>query len=85
MIGWCKEQLGWVEVVEINDDLDAVSIEQTYSSNIVYRVNHSQIEEEYWLIENRQKIGSDTLMPAPGLTIWHINDDMAEGLSLIHI
>ena len=79
MIGWCKEQLGWVDVVEINDDLDAVSIEQTYSSNIVYRVNHSQVEEEYWLIENRQKIGSDTLMPTPGLTIWHINDNMAEG------
>jgi len=79
MIGWCKEQLGWVDVVEINDDLDAVSIEQTYSNNIVYRVNHPQVEEEYWLIENRQKIGSDTLMPAPGLTIWHINDNMAEG------
>ena len=79
MIGWCKEKLGWVDVVEINDDLDAVSIEQTYSSNIVYRVNHSQVEEEYWLIENRQKIGSDTLMPTPGLTIWHINDNMAEG------
>ena len=79
MIGWCKEQLGWVEVVEINDDLDAVSIEQTYSNNIVYRVDHPQVEEEYWLIENRQKIGSDTLMPTPGLTIWHINDNMAEG------
>ena len=82
MIGWCKEQLGWVDVVEINDDLDAVSIEQTYSSNIVYRVNHSQVEEEYWLIENRQKIGSDTLMPTPGLTIWHINDNMAEGWAI---
>ena len=79
MIGWCKEQLGWVDVVEINDDFDEVSIEQTYSSNIVYRVDHPQVEEEYWLIENRQKIGSDTLMPTPGLTIWHINDNMAEG------
>ncbi len=79
MIGWCKEQLGWIDVIEINDDLDAVSIEQTYSSNVVYRVNHPQVEEEYWLIENRQKIGSDTLMPTPGLTIWHINDNMAEG------
>ena len=56
MIGWCKEQLGWVDVVEINDDLDAVSIEQTYSSNIVYRVNHSQVEEEYWLIENSKRL-----------------------------
>ena len=31
------------------------------------------------MIENRQKIGSDTLMPTPGLTIWHINDDIAQG------
>ena len=79
MIGWCKNQLGWIDVVEIPDDQDAISIEQTYSNNTVYRVNHSQIEEEYWYIENRQKIGSDTLMPTAGLTIWHINDDMAEG------
>ena len=79
MIGWCKNQLGWIDVVEISDDQDAISIEQTYSNNTVYRVNHSQIEEEYWYIENRQKIGSDTLMPTAGLTIWHINDDMAEG------
>ena len=37
------------------------------------------VPEEYWLIENRQKIGSDTLLPEPGLAIWHINDDIAQG------
>ena len=79
MIGWCKNQLGWIDVVEITEDHDAVSIQQTYSNNTVYRVNHSQIEEEYWYIENRQKVGSDTLMPTAGLTIWHINDDIAQG------
>ena len=79
MVGWCKNELGWVDIVEITDDQDAVSIEQSYSSNTIFRVNHSQVEEEYWLIENRQKIGSDTLMPSPGLTIWHINEDIAQG------
>ena len=74
MIGWAKNELGWVDIVEIQDDQLGVSIEQSYSSNEVYKVNHSQIEEEYWLIENRQKIGSDTLITTPGLTIWHIND-----------
>ena len=49
------------------------------TSNIIYRVNHSQVEEEYWLIENRQKIGSDTLITTPGLTIWHINENIAQG------
>ena len=78
MVGWCKNELGWVDIVEITDDQDGVSIEQTYSSNTIFRVNHSQVEEEYWLIENRQNIGSDTLMPSSGLTIWHINDDIAQ-------
>tara|TARA_Y100001970_G_scaffold72791_1_gene92380 strand:- start:489 stop:2153 length:1665 start_codon:yes stop_codon:yes gene_type:complete len=79
MIGWAKNELGWVDIVEIQDDQLGVSIEQSYSSNEVYKVNHSQIEEEYWLIENRQKIGSDTLITTPGLTIWHINDNLAQG------
>ena len=79
MVGWCKNELGWVEVVEITDDQDMVSIQQTYSNDTIYRVNHSQADEEYWYIENRQKVGSDTLMPTPGLTIWHINDDVAQG------
>ena len=79
MIGWAKNELGWVDIVEIEDDQTNVSIEQSFSSNLVYRVNHSQVDEEYWLIENRQKIGSDTLITTPGLTIWHINDNLAQG------
>tara|TARA_B100001250_G_scaffold366024_1_gene347120 strand:+ start:5515 stop:8205 length:2691 start_codon:yes stop_codon:yes gene_type:complete len=79
MIGWCKNQLGWVEIVNIEDNQNNVEIEQSYSSNQIIRVNHPLVPEEYWLIENRQKIGSDTLLPIPGLAIWHINDDIAQG------
>ena len=81
MVGWIKNELGWVDIIQIEDDQTNVSIEQSYSSNLIYRVNHSQVEEEYWLIENRQKIGSDTLITTPGLTIWHINDNIAQGWS----
>ena len=79
MVGWCKNELGWVDIVEIEDDQDGISLQQSYSNNDIIRVNHSQVPEEYWLIENRQKIGSDTLMPSAGLAIWHINDDIAQG------
>ena len=79
MIGWCKNQLGWVEVITIDENQNNVEIEQSYSSNQIIRVNHPSVPEEYWLIENRQKIGSDTLLPEPGLAIWHINDDIAQG------
>ena len=79
MVGWCKNELGWVDIIEIGNDQDNISIQQSYSNNDIIRVNHQQIPEEYWLIENRQKVGSDTLMPTPGLAIWHINDDIAQG------
>ena len=79
MTGWAKNRLGWVDVIEILEDTDGIQIEQTFSSNQIIRVNHQQESEEYWLIENRQKIGSDTLMPEPGLCIWHINDNIANG------
>ena len=52
MVGWIKNELGWVNIVEIDDDQTNVTVEQSYSSNIIYRVNHSQVEEEYWLIES---------------------------------
>ena len=81
MIGWCKNELGWVNIVDLQESQSAVGIVQTYSSSDIYRVNHPEVPEEYWLIENRQKVGSDTLMPQPGLAIWHINDDIAQGWS----
>ena len=79
MVGWCKNQLGWVDIINITEDQNNISIQQSYSNNDIFRVNHPQVPEEYWLIENRQKIGSDTLMPTPGLAIWHINDNIAQG------
>jgi immune inhibitor A len=77
MVGWCKNRLGWVEIIEIENDQTEIVLNQTYSSNQIIKVNHPQVNEEYWLIENRQKIGSDTLIPTPGLAIWHINDNIA--------
>jgi len=76
MNAWCKNQLGWVNTVELTDDQSGVSIEKSYSSNDVYRMSHPTISDEYWLIENRQKAGTDTLMPQPGLAIWHISDNI---------
>jgi immune inhibitor A len=79
MVGWCKNELGWVDIIDLTEDQDNISIQQSYSNNDIIRINHPQAEEEYWLIENRQNIGSDTLIPSAGLAIWHINDDIAQG------
>ena len=77
MIGWCKNELGWVDIQTIENSEQNLSVQQTHNSNIVYKIQHPTVNDEFWYIENRQKIGSDTLMPTPGLTIWHIKESIA--------
>ena len=73
---WSKNQLGWTNTVIITESQSNIDIEQSYSNNMIYKVIHPSISSEYWLIENRQKIGTDSLMHSPGLAIWHINDQI---------
>ncbi|MEC9050241.1 MAG: M6 family metalloprotease domain-containing protein, partial [Candidatus Neomarinimicrobiota bacterium] len=49
MIGWCKNRLGWANIVEITENADLISLQQSYSNNNIIRVNHTQVSEEYWL------------------------------------
>src|SRR5690606_35498447 len=42
------------------------------NQNEIYQIN-TQNSNEYFLLENRQQTGLDTLLPGTGLAIWHIN------------
>ena len=33
---------------------------------------------EYFLVENRQQTGYDTLIPGGGLLVWHVDDDQPD-------
>ncbi|MBC7912512.1 MAG: IPT/TIG domain-containing protein [Pyrinomonadaceae bacterium] len=48
------------------------SLSAASENNQCYRVN-TALSNEYFLIENRQKIGLDKALPGSGLAIWHIN------------
>jgi len=75
---WSKMQLGWVEVEEISDARDLV-IEPVETSRKIYRMYRygDRKSKEYFLIENRQKIGFDAKLPGAGLLIWHVDDSVA--------
>lgn len=73
MNAWCKTELNWTNVESINSEQTYNQLEQSFSSNVVYRVDNPTDESEYWLIENRQNRGTDVLMPETGLLIWHID------------
>lgn len=70
---WCKEQLGWI-VPDVLDGTGSIS-NMGYSDNDdeAYRFNTSD-NDEYFLVENRQKIGWDAYLPGEGLAIYHIDN-----------
>lgn len=69
---WCKMQLGWVNPVVISPG--TYNVPQVNTNQTIYRINHNYPPGEYLLIENRQPIGFENIMPQGGLFVWHIDE-----------
>eukprot|EP00993_Chasmostoma_nieuportense_P004016 NODE_46_length_3754_cov_28.788530_g42_i0.p1 GENE.NODE_46_length_3754_cov_28.788530_g42_i0~~NODE_46_length_3754_cov_28.788530_g42_i0.p1 ORF type:complete len:1190 (-),score=215.05 NODE_46_length_3754_cov_28.788530_g42_i0:177-3746(-) len=72
---WSKIQLGWVEPTVILPGTYSIPALETHP--VAYRIDANFPAGEYLLIENRQAIGLDALLPQGGLAIYHI-DERAE-------
>jgi M6 family metalloprotease-like protein len=83
MNAWCKQVLGWIEPViinETNNNQGVHQVNQTTSAtpdSVCYRVN-IEGDNEYYLIENRNRtVGTfEEALPDRGILIWHVDDDM---------
>lgn len=76
---WCKLQQNWVNTVTPTGNLQQVTIPPVISDNTIYRLwKDGGPGNEYFLLENRQQQQYDQYLPAAGLLIWHIDDDMAD-------
>jgi immune inhibitor A len=82
---WSKDRLGWLEPINITENLVGLEIPPLASAPVAYRVwRNGEIGSEYFLLENRQPIGFDTgltrrqkdfnLPEASGLIIYHIDN-----------
>ena len=75
---WCKVQLGFVAPAVLSTDQSAASIPAVESNQTIYKLwTNGSPGNEYFLVENRQQTGYDTYLPAAGLMIWHIDDNVA--------
>lgn len=74
---WSKILTGFVEptVITDNGEYGALAVE---TSPQVYQIKYGYENNEYLLIENRQRIGYDRQLPGTGLVIYHI-DNRANG------
>jgi M6 family metalloprotease-like protein len=67
-----KMLLGWIDVVTILRDT-ALTIEPIVETPVAYRININGVPREYFMLENRQRIGSDAFLNGTGLLIWHVD------------
>jgi M6 family metalloprotease-like protein len=73
---WCKARLGFADpfpIIEDRTEIVMEPIERFGDILLAWRVN--DWNEEYFLIENRQRIGFDESLPGSGTLIWHCDDE----------
>jgi M6 family metalloprotease-like protein len=71
MAAWSRAELGWVTEMLIDRDTSLV-IDPVAQSDTAFVLPIAGTDE-YFLLENRQAIGSDVQMHGPGLLIWHVD------------
>ncbi|MDG2307469.1 MAG: M6 family metalloprotease domain-containing protein [Candidatus Binatia bacterium] len=74
---WSKLTLGWVDpiVVEANQSITLPAVEE-HGQVVKIFAKGADHPDEYFLIENRRRIGSDRRVPGEGLLVWHIDDSL---------
>lgn len=72
---WCKSYVGFVDPINVTENMVNVEFPQVESEPVVYRLwANGSVGNQYFLVENRQKVGSDTPLPGSGLLIYHVDD-----------
>jgi M6 family metalloprotease-like protein len=71
---WCKDQLGWLKPTVIDPRVKQKLILSPIedSNTECFKVPLKADGSEYLLLENRQKKGFDTELPAAGLLVWRV-------------
>ncbi|MFH1687144.1 MAG: M6 family metalloprotease domain-containing protein [bacterium] len=75
LCAWSKTKIGILDPTNPTHNLSAVTIENVEENAVAYRLWQAGADsQEYFLIENRQKVGYDAYLPGSGLLIWHIDE-----------
>ncbi|GHT15137.1 hypothetical protein FACS189426_22430 [Bacteroidia bacterium] len=67
-----KIQLGWVNPVILNSPQIISNMPNSAQNTVAYRID-TPVSGEYYILENRQKIGFDKAIPGTGLLIYHVS------------
>jgi M6 family metalloprotease-like protein len=73
--GWSRAALGWSTPVVITSNTLGAEVPAAETSEIVYRLwKEGASGSEYFVVENRQRIGYDAELDGDGLLVWHVDE-----------
>ena len=71
-----KWMAGWQEPIELNkEDVNVEALKPTCEGGESYVIYNDGNQNEYYIVENRQKVGWDASLPAKGLMVTHVDFD----------
>lgn len=77
-----RAELGWLDYTTLNPKTDSVvRLDYLGEYNQAYRINVPGKDNEYFILENRQKTGFDAYLPGHGMLVWHVEMDTASWLA----
>jgi len=70
---WARVNAGWVSEIQLSAPAN-ITLAPSYQAagNVVYRIN-TTTPNEYFLIENRQRVGWDRFIPGSGMLIYRVD------------
>ena len=81
--GWCppnlsiyeRELMCWQSPVDLTTATTVTAMPPFNEGGLAYRVLNDAYRSEYYLLENRQQIGWDLMLPGHGLLVAHVDND----------
>jgi M6 family metalloprotease-like protein len=74
LCSYLRHLAGWTETVDLNNHSGALDI--AYDAwNKAYKYKHTTASNEYFLLENRSKLGLNVHCPDSGLAVYHCDND----------
>ncbi len=80
MSAWSKMFLGWIDVVDVPSGAGTftLTLDPVESGGSIYKVDVGDGSGDFYLLENRQRIGTDVFLPTTGLFVWRVDPEQIE-------
>ncbi len=75
---WTASLLGFVVPTRLTEPSTGVRVAPVGDGPLAYRIDAGASSGEYFLLENRQRTGWDEFLPANGLALYHVDENMVD-------